>query len=173
MASVDGRRVGFLYSAPCLVLGSFGVAVCPELLFWGTFQAAGSSAGMSTGMAIVEDIYKLEERGTAMGVTFGVRFSRAFREVRAVNNALSVGSFDRTSGCPTGPGDRHRVRFGDHFRDDLALIDGFVQQVRLLATDASSGRMYCPSDILPYISRHARHLTSRDSGHRHRQRARR
>ena len=38
-------------------------------------QAAGSSAGLSTGIAIIGDIYKLEERGTAMGITFGVRHS--------------------------------------------------------------------------------------------------
>ena len=77
LASADGRRVAFLYSTPCLALGSFGVAVShsvPELLFWRAFQATGSSAGMSAGMAIIGDIYKLEERGTAMGITFGVRF---------------------------------------------------------------------------------------------------
>ena len=174
LVSIDGRRVGFLYSTPCLALGSFGVAAChsvPELLFWRAFQAAGSSAGMSTGMAIIGDIYKLEERGTAMGITFGVRFSRAFHVARAVNNALFAGSSDRTSGCPTSRGDRHRVRFRDHFRDDLAFIDGFVQQVRFLAADASSGRMHCRPDIFPYVCRHARHLAPRDS--RHRQRVRR
>jgi len=61
---------------PCLALGSFGVSVShsvPELLFWRVLQAAGSSAGVSTGIAIIGDIYKLEERGTAMGITFGVR----------------------------------------------------------------------------------------------------
>lgn len=47
----------------------------PELLFWRAVQAAGSSAGLSTGMAIIGDIYKLEERGTAMGITFCVRFT--------------------------------------------------------------------------------------------------
>ena len=65
---------------------------------------------MSTGMAIIGDIYKLEERGTAMGITFGVRFSRAFREARAVNNALSAGSSDRTSSTgPTGRRDHHNA----------------------------------------------------------------
>lgn len=75
---LDGRRVVYLYSMPCLALGSFGVSICnstSELLFWRAVQAVGSSAGLSTGMAIIGDIYKLEERGTAMGITLGVRFS--------------------------------------------------------------------------------------------------
>ena len=61
---------------PCLALGSFGVYTShsvPELLLWRAIQAAGSSTGLSTGMAIIGDIYKLEERGTAVGITFGVR----------------------------------------------------------------------------------------------------
>jgi len=84
-ASADGRRVVYLYSVPCLALGSFGVAVShsvPELLFWRGVQAAGSSAGLSTGMAIIGDIYKLEERGTAVGITFGVRFRSSHAELR-------------------------------------------------------------------------------------------
>lgn len=87
--STDGRRVAYLYSMPCLALGSFGVSLShsvPELLSWRVFQAAGSSAGMSTGMAIIGDIYKLEERGTAMGITFAVRFS-FFRSSRAKHTA--------------------------------------------------------------------------------------
>jgi MFS family permease len=61
---------------PCLALGSFAISTSRsiyELLFWRAVQAAGSSAGLSTGMAIIGDIYKLEERGTAMGIAFGVR----------------------------------------------------------------------------------------------------
>ena len=116
-ASADGRRIGFLYAMPCLAVGSFGVSVShsvPELLFWRAVQAAGSSAGMSTGMAMIGDIYKLEERGTAMGITFSVRFPRSFHAARAVGNgALPVGSSDRTSGCPVSRRDRHRVRFRD------------------------------------------------------------
>jgi len=79
LVSTDGRRAVFLCATPCLALASFGVSVShsvPELLFWRAFQAAGSSAGMSTGMAIIGDIYKLEERGTAVGITFGVRFQK-------------------------------------------------------------------------------------------------
>lgn len=73
-ATFYGRRVVYLYSMPCLALGSFGVSISrsvPELLFWRALQAVGSSAGMSTGMAIIGDIYQLEERGTAVGITFG------------------------------------------------------------------------------------------------------
>ena len=75
LVSTDGRRVVFLYSIPCLALGSFGVSISrsiPELLCWRVLQAVGSSAGMATGVAIIGDIYKLEERGTAVGITFGV-----------------------------------------------------------------------------------------------------
>lgn len=73
--STDGRRAVYLYSTPCLALGSFGVSVSrsvPELLFWRALQAAGSSASVSTSMAVIGDIYKLEERGTAMGIVLGV-----------------------------------------------------------------------------------------------------
>ena len=72
----DGRRVVYLYSMPCLALGSFGVSrsrSVPELLFWRAFQATGTSASLTTGMAIIGDIYRLEERGTAVGITWGVR----------------------------------------------------------------------------------------------------
>jgi MFS family permease len=103
-----------LFSMPCLVLGSFGVSVChsvPELLFWRAVQAAGGSAGMSTGMAIIGDIYKLEERGTAMGITFSVRFSQSFQPARTVDGTSSVGSSDRTSSFSVSWRNRHRVRF--------------------------------------------------------------
>lgn len=100
---------------PCLALGSFGVSVShsvPELLFWRVFQAAGSSAGMSTGMAIIGDIYKLEERGTAVGVTFSVRFSILLHRARG-STILFIGSSNRASGCPTSRRNRYGVRFTD------------------------------------------------------------
>lgn len=80
LVSTDGRRVVFLCATPCLAMASFGVSTShsvPELLFWRGLQAAGASAGISTSMAIIGDIYKLEERGTAVGITFGVRFRRS------------------------------------------------------------------------------------------------
>jgi hypothetical protein len=106
---------------PCLALGSFGVSVSHsvlELLFWRTAQAAGSSAGMSTGMAIIGDIYKLEERGTAMGITFSVRFPWPFPAPRVVDGTSSAGSSDRTSGGSVSRRHRHRVCFGDRYHDD-------------------------------------------------------
>jgi MFS family permease len=38
---------------------------------WRAIQALGGSAGMSVGAAVVGEIYRLEERGTAMGIFFG------------------------------------------------------------------------------------------------------
>ncbi|KAJ2985708.1 hypothetical protein NUW54_g10060 [Trametes sanguinea] len=69
-----GRRTVFLISLPCLCIGSAGVAMShsvPTLLFWRVVQAFGSSSGMSVGAGAIGDIYKLEERGAAMGIFFG------------------------------------------------------------------------------------------------------
>ena len=44
----------------------------PQLLFWRVVQAFGASCGLSVGMGVIGDIYKLEERGTASGVFFAV-----------------------------------------------------------------------------------------------------
>ncbi|KAI0648497.1 MFS general substrate transporter [Trametes meyenii] len=69
-----GRRTIFLISIPCLCIGSVGVAMShsvPVLLFWRVVQAFGASSGMSVGGGAIGDIYRLEERGTAMGVFFG------------------------------------------------------------------------------------------------------
>jgi len=55
--------------------GSVGVALSravPELMVWRFLQAFGASAGLSVGAGVIADIYKLEERGTAMGVFYGV-----------------------------------------------------------------------------------------------------
>ena len=81
---------------PCLALGSFGVSMShsvPELLFWRAFQGAGSSAGMSAGMAIIGDIYKLEERGTAMGITFSVSFLNP--SIKSTRLEFSISSIRR------------------------------------------------------------------------------
>ncbi|KAI0713732.1 MFS general substrate transporter [Earliella scabrosa] len=69
-----GRRAVFLRSLPCLCLGSIGVATArkvPILMFWRVVQAFGSSSGMSVGAGVIGDIYRLEERGSAMGIFFG------------------------------------------------------------------------------------------------------
>lgn len=72
----DGRRAAYLVGTPLLFLGSMGVAFSrsvPEMMVFRCVQALGTSGGMSVGGAIIGDIYKLTERGTAMGVFFGVR----------------------------------------------------------------------------------------------------
>ncbi len=74
----DGRRAVFLGSLPCLCVGSIGVATAhsvPVLMFWRAVQAFGASSGMSVGAGVIGDIYRLEERGTAMGIFFGVSAS--------------------------------------------------------------------------------------------------
>ena len=41
-------------------------------MMWRFVQAFGASPGMSVGGGVIGDIYKLEERGTAMGTYFAV-----------------------------------------------------------------------------------------------------
>ena len=72
-----GRRAVYLRSLPCLCIGSVGVALSrtvPTLMCWRVVQALGASSGMSVGAGVIGDIYRLEERGFAMGIFFGVRF---------------------------------------------------------------------------------------------------
>ncbi|KAH9921917.1 MFS general substrate transporter [Amylocystis lapponica] len=69
-----GRRPIFLVSLPFLCAGSLGVALCwsiPTLMMARVVQAFGAASGMSVGAGVIGDIYKLEERGTAMGLFFG------------------------------------------------------------------------------------------------------
>ncbi|KAI0373119.1 MFS general substrate transporter [Pilatotrama ljubarskyi] len=69
-----GRRTVFLLSLPTLCVGSAGVAMShsvPTLMFWRVVQALGASSGMSVGAGAIGDIYRLEERGSAMGIFFG------------------------------------------------------------------------------------------------------
>lgn len=73
-ASFYGRRPMYLWGMPLMVLGSIGSAFSTNivvLLFWRFVQAFGCSGGMSIGAAVIGDIYRLEERGTAMGSFFG------------------------------------------------------------------------------------------------------
>ena len=61
---------------PLLFLGSFGVAssrTLPQLLSWRFIQSIGASPGLSVGAGVIGDIYKLEERGQAMGIFISVR----------------------------------------------------------------------------------------------------
>lgn len=41
-------------------------------MFWRFCQAAGASPGLALGAGVIGDIYKVEERGTALGIFFGV-----------------------------------------------------------------------------------------------------
>ena len=73
--TVDGRRPVYLYALPMFAIGSAGVAAAqsnPSLLFWRFFQSMGASIGPAIGAAVIADIFKLEERGRAVGVSFAV-----------------------------------------------------------------------------------------------------
>jgi len=72
-SSFYGRRPIYLSSLPFLCIGSLGVGFSqsvPTLMAFRVMQAAGASAGMSVGSGAIADIYRLEERGTAMGIFF-------------------------------------------------------------------------------------------------------
>jgi hypothetical protein len=75
---VDGRRPVYLCTLPVFVIGSTGVAAAqsiPFLLFWRVIQSMGASLGPILGAAVIGDIFKLEERGRAMGVSSAVTFT--------------------------------------------------------------------------------------------------
>ncbi|KAF8519615.1 MFS general substrate transporter [Hysterangium stoloniferum] len=74
-AGFYGRQPVYLASLPLVCIGSLGAVFSqnvPHLLISRTIQALGASCVMSVGPATISDIYKLEQRGTAMGVFFGV-----------------------------------------------------------------------------------------------------
>ncbi|KAI0046834.1 MFS general substrate transporter [Auriscalpium vulgare] len=73
-AGFYGRRPIYLSSLPIFALASLGVSFAhsvPQLLTWRIAQAFGVGGALSVGAAVIGDIYKLEERGQAMGVFFG------------------------------------------------------------------------------------------------------
>ncbi|KAH8096724.1 MFS general substrate transporter [Cristinia sonorae] len=73
-SSFYGRKPIYIASLICQCLGSLGVASSrsvPELLVFRVVQALGASSGWSIGVAVIGDIYKVEERGTASGIFFG------------------------------------------------------------------------------------------------------
>ncbi|CAL1703106.1 unnamed protein product [Somion occarium] len=73
-AGYYGRRPVYLCSLSSMCFGSLGVAAAwniPSLLAFRVVQAFGTSSGLSVGMAVIADIYKLEERGTASGIFWG------------------------------------------------------------------------------------------------------
>ncbi|KAG1862700.1 major facilitator superfamily domain-containing protein [Suillus subluteus] len=73
-SSFYGRRSMYLWGMPFLCIGSCGVAMSTSLrslLFWRFVQTFGCSGGIPLGAGVIGDIYKLEERGTAIGIFFG------------------------------------------------------------------------------------------------------
>jgi len=66
-----GRRIVYLCGLPLSAIGSFGVACSTsvtQLLCWRILQAFGISGGISVGGGVIGDIYKLEDRGTIIGI---------------------------------------------------------------------------------------------------------
>ncbi|KAF9460890.1 MFS general substrate transporter [Collybia nuda] len=66
-----GRKPVYLVGLSLVVVGSLGVAFARsirELMFWRFFQTFGASPGISVGAGVIGDVYRLEQRGTAMGV---------------------------------------------------------------------------------------------------------
>jgi MFS family permease len=64
-----------------MIIGSFGVARAQsvmQLMVWRFIQSMGASPGLSVGAGVIGDIYKLEERGAALGSYFGVRLHFPF-----------------------------------------------------------------------------------------------
>jgi len=71
----DGRRPVYLIVLPIFAMGSLGVALArsvPQLMLFRVVQAFGGGGGMSVGAGVISDIYRLEQRGGAMGVFFAV-----------------------------------------------------------------------------------------------------
>ncbi|KAL4256670.1 MFS transporter superfamily protein [Pleurotus pulmonarius] len=69
-----GRRPVYLAGLPFFCLGSYQIAVSQNIYYliaWRFIQNVGISGGISLGAGVIGDIYKLEERGFAMGVFFG------------------------------------------------------------------------------------------------------
>ena len=65
-----------MYSVTLLLcaITSLGVAfsqTIPQLFITRVLQSLGASPGITVGAGVIGDIYRLEERGTAMGVFFG------------------------------------------------------------------------------------------------------
>ncbi|KAG2128833.1 major facilitator superfamily domain-containing protein [Suillus cothurnatus] len=74
-SSFYGRQSIYLWGMPFLCVGSCGVALSTSLqslLFWRFVQTFGCAGALPLGTGVIGDIYKLEERGTIIGVFFGV-----------------------------------------------------------------------------------------------------
>ncbi|KAG1805000.1 major facilitator superfamily domain-containing protein [Suillus plorans] len=74
-SSFYGRRTIYLWGMSFLCVGSCGVALSASLqslLFWRFVQMFGCSGALSLGIGVIGDLYKLEERGTAIGEFFSI-----------------------------------------------------------------------------------------------------
>ncbi|KAG2052807.1 MFS general substrate transporter [Suillus hirtellus] len=74
-SSFYGRRTIYLWGMLFLCVGSCGVALSASLqslLFWRFVQMFGCSGALSLGIGVIGDLYKLEERGTAIGAFFSI-----------------------------------------------------------------------------------------------------
>lgn len=103
----DGRRPIYLASLPCLCIGSLGVASShsvPTLMAWRVFQAFGTSSGISVGAGVIGDIYKVEERGAAIGMFFAVSMCAHGHKMGALlTGELAAG---KSLGCRIGSSSR-------------------------------------------------------------------
>ncbi|GJJ10945.1 hypothetical protein Clacol_005174 [Clathrus columnatus] len=73
-ATFYGRRFVYLLSLPLICAGSLGAALsvsAGQLAFSRILQAIGISSISSTGIAVISDIYRRENRGTAVGFLNG------------------------------------------------------------------------------------------------------
>jgi MFS family permease len=98
----DGRRSIYLWGMPFLCVGSYGVGLSTSLrslLFWRFVQTFGCSGGIPLGAGVIGDIYKLEERGTAIGVFFGVSDSDIEGSCRFGTNVTFLGHTFRVRCC--------------------------------------------------------------------------
>jgi MFS family permease len=65
----------YLCGIPFVCIGSCGVAMSTSLrslLFWRFVQTFGCSGSTPLGAGVIGDTYMLEERGTRVGIFFGV-----------------------------------------------------------------------------------------------------
>jgi hypothetical protein len=95
----DGRRLMYLWGMPILCVGSFGVATSTSLrslFLWRLVQAFGCAGGVSVGAAVIGDIYRVEQRGTAMGIFFGVTHSHMITLRRLITSCEGYSSRRRT-----------------------------------------------------------------------------
>lgn len=93
---VDGRRPTYVYAMPLFVLASIGVATAqniPTLLISRFCQSLGASPGNVIGAGVIGDVYRLEERGRAMGIFFAVsrRPSFVIEILKALSKAILLG----------------------------------------------------------------------------------